>query len=130
MNRPLGRPILGLCLAIAATATMAQTVYQWKDAQGITHYSDAPPPKGAQRRELHTKAGTPAKTATPATTAVADNADCAQARLNLMRLQGNTEVGLDADRDGKIDAPMAAEERARQVERMRDAIKSVCPGGQ
>jgi hypothetical protein len=124
MNRQLA--ILGLCLVIAAPALMAQTVYQWKDAKGVTHYSDAPPPKGAQRRELHTKDGTPAvQGSAPA----ADNAACAQSRLNLARLQSTAEVGLDANGDGKIDAPMDAAARAKQIERVNAAIKATCPDG-
>ena len=124
MSRPLSS-LLALCLALAISPLAAQTVYQWKDAKGVTHYSDLPPPKGATRREVQTPEGTPATPQAPA----ADNAQCAQARLNLVRLQGNTEVGLDADSDGKIDAPMSAEQRAKQIELVREAIKTHCPGG-
>ena len=134
MIRPLLCSLLGLSLALAAASLSAQTVYQWKDAKGVTHYSDAPPPKGATKRELRVAKGSAVTTA--GTTSVADaakspaaeNADCAQARLNLARLQGNTEVGLDEDRDGKIDAPMSAEDRARQVQLVNAAISTHCPG--
>ena len=131
MTRPLHCWILGLGFVLAATPLLAQTVYQWKDAKGVTHYSDSPPPAsqskaGATKRELH---GARAATADASTPLQADNAECAQARLNLTRLQGSTEVGLDKDRDGKIDAPMTADDRTRQVELVRAAIKVHCPGG-
>lgn len=126
MNHLIPRSLLGVCLALAAAQLSAQTIYQWKDARGVTHYSDAPPPKGATRRELrqHQPASADAAKAPEA-----DNAQCAQARLNLVRLQGTAEVGLDQDGDGKMDAPMDAEARARQIERVRTAIKATCPGG-
>ena len=47
------------CLLLAGTA-LAQSggVYQWKDAQGVTHYSDAPPPQGQyQARDIHHRDG-------------------------------------------------------------------------
>lgn len=127
MTRPLSCSLLVLCLALAIPPLAAQTVYQWKDAKGVTHYSDSPPPKGATRRELRTPAGTPyvAQAQAPA----AENAQCVQARLNLVRLQGNAEVGLDADRDGKPDATLNPEDRAKQIELMRGAIKANCPAG-
>ena len=126
MTRPLHCWILGLGFALAATPLLAQTVYQWKDAKGVTHYSDSPPPKGATKRELH---GARAATAEASKPPEADNAECAQSRLNLTRLQSNAEVGLDKDRDGRIDAPMSAEDRAKQIELVRLAIKAHCPGG-
>ena len=33
-------------LAGGATIVHADDLYQWKDSKGVTHYSDAPPPKG------------------------------------------------------------------------------------
>ena len=131
MTRPLHCWILGLGFVLAATPLLAQTVYQWKDAKGVTHYSDSPPPKGATKRELrgHQPASAEVSQVTASKASEGDNAQCAQARLNLTRLQGSAEVGLDQDRDGKIDAPMTADARAKQVERVGAAIKAYCPGG-
>lgn len=126
MTRATACSILGLCLTLAATPLLAQTIYQWKDGKGVTHYSDAPPPKGATRREIR---GTARALPADAKATDAEGANCAQARLNLVQLQSKAEVGLDKDRDGKIDAPMSAEDRARQVELVREAIKLHCPGG-
>ena len=38
-------PLLGagLLVALVAAPALAGEVYKWKDAQGVTHYSDAPP---------------------------------------------------------------------------------------
>ncbi len=38
--------LAGLCLVLA-TPAFAAKVYQWKDAKGVTHYSDSPPPDQA-----------------------------------------------------------------------------------
>jgi hypothetical protein len=42
MRAPILVPILVLVLA-SATA-QAAGIYQWKDAKGVTHYTDTPPP--------------------------------------------------------------------------------------
>ena len=60
MTRPLSCLLLALCLAMVVSPLAAQTVYQWKDAKGVTHYSDSPPPKGGTRREVRTADGKPA----------------------------------------------------------------------
>ena len=42
---------LALLVAVAAPA-VAGELYQWKDANGVTHYSDSPPPGKATRRTI------------------------------------------------------------------------------
>lgn len=37
-------------LAAAAGNALAQQVYKWKDAKGVTHYSDTPPPARDQKK--------------------------------------------------------------------------------
>ena len=135
-------------LLLTATAH-AQTVYTWKDAKGVTHYSDAPPPKSAGKPQVKTvrasaPATMPAATATPAagttvaataadakaaTDVAAANARCSQARANLIALQGTAPVGLDADRDGKPDSTLSADDRAKQVASMQATIQRDCSGG-
>ena len=39
------RAVAAAALVLAAAAAQGQT-YKWKDAAGVTHYSDTPPPKG------------------------------------------------------------------------------------
>ena len=116
------------CLLLAGTA-LAQSggIYQWKDAQGVTHYSDAPPPKGQyQARDIHHRDG-----AAPATTAAdepttAASANCTLARTNLERLQAGGDIGLDANGDGQPDAALSAEEHERQTRLAAINIKTFC----
>ena len=152
MTRPLSCLLLALCLTMAISPLAAQTVYQWKDAKGVTHYSDSPPPKGGTRREVRTSAGTPA-TSAPTVAAsskdkeekpgvappqaappvtppvVADSAKCAMAQHNLESLQSNGAVGMDTDKDGYADAEIGAEDRTKYVGLANEAIKANCPGG-
>jgi len=116
------------CLLLAGTA-LAQSggVYQWKDARGVTHYSDAPPPKGQyQARDIHHRDGAaPAPTAADAATTAA-SANCTLARTNLERLQAGGDIGLDADGDGQPDAALSVEERERQTRLAAINIKTFC----
>ena len=110
--------LLGMLCAFAGTAAWAGEIYQWKDARGVTHYSDAPPPKGAFRaRKLATGAVTPptaAVTGTPAAPRPASD-QCAVARENLTRLRGSALVGPDANGDGVPDTTMTDAQRAEQI---------------
>ena len=47
-------PILALAAAglLAASAVQGGEVYQWKDANGVTHYSQTPPPKGSYQQRV------------------------------------------------------------------------------
>jgi len=137
------RPLIAgtaMTLLLVASPLLAQTVYTWKDAKGVTHYSDAPPPKGKYSdRRIEAAPPTPtapvADATVPAAEAaarkpaapMADDAVCAQARLNLARLQGDAPVGPDADGDGKPDSTLGAEERVKQRELAQAAITAKCP---
>ena len=137
------RPLIAgtaMTLLLVASPLLAQTVYTWKDAKGVTHYSDAPPPKGKYSdRRIEAPPPTPATpvadTTVPAAEAasrkpsapMADDAVCAQARLNLARLQGDAPVGPDADGDGKPDSTLSAEDRVKQREIAQAAITAKCP---
>lgn len=149
MPRSVRSPIAGACLAVAlllaAGPLAAQTVYTWKDAKGVTHYSDSPPPKGKYSdRQVKAPApatpaatsSTPATATTPAAAAaqndrppMTDDEICAQARRNLANLQGDAPVGPDADGDGKPDSTLGAEERAKQRELAQTAIATNCTAG-
>ena len=150
MNRPVSCSLLSLCLAMAIPPLAAQTVYQWKDAKGVTHYSDSPPPKGGTRREVRTSAASlatsppkvaastkeekpevaPPEVVPPAPPpVVADSAKCEMAQHNLASLQSNGAVGMDTDKDGYADAEIGAEDRTKYVGLANEAIKANCPGG-
>ena len=110
--------LLGMFCAPGGTAAWAGEIYQWKDARGVTHYSDAPPPKGTFRaRKLSTGAVAPPTAATTGTPAAPHPASdqCAVARGNLTRLRGSALVGLDANGDGVPDATMTDAQRAEQI---------------
>ena len=122
--RPLPR-IGAMALAFAlALPAVAGELYQWKDANGVTHYSDSPPPAGAdyENRTIHDSG---------AATMAGGSAEsqCTTARANLAKLQGDDPVGADADRDGKPDAEFTAEQRAAQTRLAEAAIQVHCSPG-
>lgn len=115
--------VAGLCLVLAAPA-FAQKVYQWKDAQGVTHYSDSPPPDQVIKgRAMPNKDGqaTQAPVAKPVV-----NANCSNARSNLAVLQGTGAVGVDEDKDGKPDRNLTDSERGNRTELAQAQIKTYC----
>ena len=115
--------LAGALLALALPA-LAGEVYQWKDAKGVTHYSDSPPPN--QKHKARTISVHGASTATTAEKPVPANSDCSKARSNLTILQGTTPVGIDLDNDGKADRNLTADERAKRVVLAEASIKTYC----
>ena len=112
-----------LCLfAFAPGGACAQTggVYKWKDARGVTHYSDMPPPAG-HYGSVQTNAA--ARVTTPAKV----DPRCTIARSNIQQLNsGNADIGLDANRDGKPDAPLLPAMRADQLRMAEAAARNFC----
>ncbi len=123
-SRLLTGLVAGLCLA-AALPAFAAKVYQWKDAKGVTHYTDTPPPDQAikGRNVQSDQATTPAVTKPPVV-----NANCTNARSNLAVLQGSNPVGVDEDKDGKPDRNLNDSERANRTELAQAQIKTYCEG--
>src|SRR4051812_25730242 len=89
-------------LSCGAARAQADGLYQWKDAKGVTHYSDAPPPKGQYKaRTVHVRDGVATAAADePAKAQTAADANCTLAQANLKRLQAGGAIGPDANRDG------------------------------
>jgi len=125
--------VVASILLLAGTGAAAQDVYQWKDAQGVTHYSEAPPKTGSyQQRDVNRDRApvTAAATSAPATAkAPADNksaagAQCATTRQNLALLESKNSVQQDVDGDGKPDKTLDANERANQLELARAQLKA------
>ncbi len=127
--------LLALCLAASTAAAASGQVYKWTDAQGVVHYSDAPPPTNTQPnvQTVHVTGGdrphavdgqpdAPADSPTPAPTTTASNQPagggdarskaCAQAKSNLELLQSKFPVSV-AGADGK---PQALDDKARQAQ--------------
>ena len=145
----LGASVALAALSIAAVAD-AQQVYSWKDAKGVTHYSDSPPPAGAStKREILVPAVAPvasvsrapaaqvAKAAKPAEAkpekpveneaqraARAEN--CKTAQANLAILQGKSAVAVDEDGDGKNDKVLDDKARATEAQAVQAVITTHC----
>ena len=125
--------LLALLAATAASPLVAGEVYSWKDARGVTHYSQTPPPAGT-RFEVRgirndAPAATPAPVAAPAaaTTATAsatDTSQCDVARANIAALQGDTPVQqLGADGTPR---ELDADGRRSQLELAQAAVRAYC----
>ena len=115
---------LALLLAAAPTLAQQQRVYQWKDANGVTHYADMPPTQTHKSRDIDNKSGNAAEVATLKT---AESPQCLDARANLKRLQGGETLGIDTNGDGKSDRELSAQERSSQTELNLAAVKAYCP---
>ncbi len=103
-------------LAMSAAPTVfAGEVYQWKDANGVTHYSQTPPPQGkfAARSIYHREQAAEDQPATePAST---ESKQCLTARGNIELLQSGAKLQLDSDGDGKADKDLDDSARAEQL---------------
>ena len=115
--------LIGAC----STAFAAGKVYQWKDAKGVTHFSDSPPPAGqkAQDRRIDNR-GEPIPESAAGKAAV-ENPMCTTAKRNLTALASSSPVQQDTDGDGKPDKTLGADERAAQKNLAEAAVKAYCP---
>ena len=120
--RPVAVALVLLFLAAPGLAQQ-QRVYQWKDANGVTHYTDLPPSQAHSSRDINNRGSAPEI----ATVKAVENPQCANSRGNLQRLQANQVLGVDTDGDGKSDRNLSSDERASQIELNQAAIKAYCP---
>ena len=121
-------PLLGagLLVALVAAPALAGEVYKWKDAQGVTHYSDAPPAgNNYESREIRHRPGMPA-TAQAEASAPVENSRCTEARTMLAQLQSGDPVGIDADGDGKADGALNDAQKAAQMRVAEASISANC----
>lgn len=125
---------------LAPVPAAAQTVYKWKDARGVTHYSERPPASGsyteqaAARDPVPPPAAAPQATAptppgaTPAAPAAVPPAEpdtrCINARSQLARLRAQGPVQADTDSDGTPDRALSDQERNGQVELALSTLKA------
>lgn len=123
---PLIRTLALLLIASACMPAFAQKVYQWKDAQGVTHYSDSPPPDQQVKDRRIDNRGEPVVQAAAAGTPV-ESPQCTTAKLNLQLLAGKNAVRQDTDGDGKPDKTLNDDDRANQRELATAAVKAYCP---
>jgi hypothetical protein len=115
---------LGLSLLLATTAAMAGDLYQWKDANGVTHYSQTPPASGSYKERTESGRDTAAKPVEAAAAKPAEPADCATSRSNIALLESKTPVQQDTDGDGKPDKTLDDTERGNQLELARALLKA------
>jgi hypothetical protein len=128
---PRHRPhhwLVGCLLAsLAATSALAtgSNLYQWKDAKGVTHYSDKPPTDEQYKGRRINNDGAPVQTAAPAGESIADP-QCQTAQRNLEVLQGKGTVQQDLDGDGKPDKTLDDSERESQRALAQAAANVYC----
>ena len=124
-NLLLIRTCVLLILASACTTALAGKVYQWKDAQGVTHYADSPPPNQQVKDRRIDNRGAPMAEETAVGKSV-ENPQCTTAKLNLQVLAGSGGVQQDTDGDGKPDKVLNDDDRANQRGLAEAAVKAYC----
>jgi hypothetical protein len=146
MELNMRAPVLmcSLVILLATGITHAQDkVYRWKDADGVTHYSDEPPAQGSAE-EFEVNVPPPASeppaadpvdaTATgeesppddaEAARAAQNQQACNVARANLATLEANLVVNMDIDGDGTVET-LSVEQRDAQIASNRAAIEAYC----
>jgi Domain of unknown function (DUF4124) len=126
MSRSLMRsallPAIALFLGLSASA-MAADVYKWKDANGVTHYSESPPPKGSAEYRMYLYA----KREGAKTAVSAEANQCTTARSNVSLLESGKPLRRDTDGDGKPDADLSDKDRAQQLELAKMVLRANCP---
>ncbi|HYG05935.1 MAG TPA: DUF4124 domain-containing protein [Stenotrophomonas sp.] len=112
-------------LLLAGTAGAAD-LYKWKDANGVTHYSERPPSGQKYEARRIDNRGDLAVEETDAATP-AEPPRCTQARQNLQALSSDRPVMQDTDGDGKPDAKLDDSQREVQRNLADAAVKAYCP---
>jgi hypothetical protein len=116
MHRALHVSLIASALALGAVSVAsAGDVYQWKDANGVTHYSQSPPQQGKFKARSIDQPEPVASTNT-ATGAPAESPQCATARKNIELLQSGTKLQMDSDGDGKPDRDLSDSDRDKQLQ--------------
>jgi len=116
--------LLGLAVICTPLFAQQQTVYQWKDSKGVTHYADAPPAQTHKKRDINVRSGAAIEVVETKKSAL--DVSCSNARSNLVNLRGQGAVGIDNDGDGKVDGNMSVEQRAAQIELNEAMLKANC----
>jgi hypothetical protein len=122
-------PSLCCLLLLASASASAGTVYKWKDANGVTQYSEKAP-TGQKYESRQVEGRDPVARAAPAAAAPAESSECTTARSNLTLLNGKGAVMQDTNGDGKADTALTDEQRGAQKNLADAAIKAYCkPAG-
>ncbi len=129
MNRPLRIALIASALALgAAPAVFAGEVYQWKDANGVTHYSQTPPPQGKfQARSIYQRQ--PAAPGQTVAAAPTESPQCTTARKNIELLMSGAKLQMDSDGDGKPDRDLTDSDRDKQLQIAQTVSRVNCAPG-
>ncbi|MFI8717264.1 DUF4124 domain-containing protein [Stenotrophomonas sp. NPDC077464] len=119
-------PLVCCLLLLASASASAGTVYKWKDANGVTQYSEKPP-TGQQAEQRQVQNRDPAAPKATVAAAPAESADCTTSRANLTLLNGKGAVMQDTNGDGKPDTALDDNQRQAQKALAEAAIKAYCP---
>jgi hypothetical protein len=115
MHHALRVSLIASALALGtAPVAYAGEVYQWKDANGVNHYSQTPPPQGKfQARSIYQR-----EAAAPGQTAAAplESSQCTTARKNIALLESGAQLRVDSDGDGKPDRDLSDSDRDKQLQ--------------
>lgn len=132
---------LALVLMVLVSPLAYAQAYKWKDAQGVTHYADAPPPGNAKYEKIKTNgtaeapapAGTAAAPATAAKVAPAGSSSdtpenrahlCTQLHSNMDILNKEAIVSMDDGKGGTKQLDDAS--RKRQIEMTQAQMTLYC----
>lgn len=122
-------PSLCCLLLLASASANAGTVYKWKDANGVTQYSEKAP-SGQKYESRKVEGHDPVARTAPAAKPPAESSECTTARGNLTLLNGKGAVMQDTNGDGKADTALTDEQRGAQKNLAEAAIKAYCtPAG-
>lgn len=119
-----GLIVLAAASVFAVAQASAGEVYQWTDAQGVTHYSQTPPPGIASKYRVinHRQGEAPAAPAAQA----AEDPQCGVARANIALLEGGGRVQRDTNGDGVPDRDLSEAERGSQLQLARMVLRANC----
>ena len=139
------RRIVTLAVLLAACPLAFAQAYKWKDAQGVTHYADSPPPAGTKYDKVKTtgtveapagtptpappKAPEPAKAAATATASTSDTPEnrkklCTTLQSNMETLSKPQQVSVDDGKGGQVALDDAG--RKRQIETTQAQMTLYC----
>ena len=122
--RLLSRSCLLLLAAGLCANASATNVYQWKDAKGVTHYTDTPPPDSQyKQRNLYNADPVAAPTASKGPS---ENPACTTARNNLALLNSKQNIQIDSNGDGKPDKALDEQGRANQLALAQATLNASC----
>ncbi|TCV94997.1 uncharacterized protein DUF4124 [Luteibacter rhizovicinus] len=133
--------VVALLVSVATMAHGQAQFYKWKDAQGVTHYTDAPPTTGTKFDKVHTngtaEAPGPVPVPAPAPAAAnkapagttADTPDnrkklCTQLKANIDLLASSQPVSADDGKGGQTQ--LDANGRKQQQEAAQTQYQTYC----